>query len=815
MNRVPRILQILVIVTISLGALLLGMSQGDFEPLLITVVASVSAWILVDVIGWFRLPQWLANLIAIVVTIFTVTSFFDRDDAVRQLLGVGKLLIYLQAILLFQEKSARVYWQVMVLSLLQVVVGAVFNLGFEGGVLFIVYMMFAGLTMLMLHLYQQQQIVRRQTTGAAGPAAAQGMLARIEPASQPAVRASLGSMMRHYAVMGLGVLFFGIVLFYFLPRENSSWAGPNEVDMRPTGYLQKVSLNHPERIPMSTNLVMTVKYKRRGTESSWNPLEDPYLRGMALSNLVIEDNETTWVAPTSQIRRADFSGLGDASRINNIPWVIQEVVLEPTDDPLLYSPVPAMAVESQLDQEIEYCWPLGGLTRQRSDDKITLAHFRYSLAIPLQEENGAFFEAWAYRPRSGRVLLTEQEDPGNWRWLTYLDRSRYPEIVAEADNLANQPQMDNPYRLAKSMEQFFATVDNGFSYTVDFRDVSRDRSIDAVEDFFANHRTGHCSYFASALALMLRSQGIPARVVVGYRGGVLNDFGDHLDVESRHAHAWVEAYIPPRHLPDRLKATRQAGRLGSWIRLDATPSIDHEELLTSNALNYAKSFWRDYVLGLQADTGATVISPDGIRLSGFLRLLDLGWWQTSVSGAVTRSRVPGTWQHRLWQVLPWLLLVLAGIAGWLWYRRRQRVARTPSTRRSTRTRPTIRQRISRLASGLAPGFANWLDPPGGRVPPVPFYARLTRMLHKAGWQRPVHRTPMEFATDLGTSLSTADGREIGFLTERITDFYYLVRFGARELTPPQQEEVQQLLDRLESLLRPTGRPDPPAVNERD
>ncbi len=64
--------------------------------------------------------------------------------------------------------------------------------------------------------------------------------------------------------------------------------------------------------------------------------------------------------------------------------------------------------------------------------------------------------------------------------------------------------------------------------------------LDPIEDFAANHRTGHCQYFASTLAMMLRSVGIPTRIVLGFRPAEFNDVGKYFVVRQRHAHAWVK-----------------------------------------------------------------------------------------------------------------------------------------------------------------------------------------------------------------------------------------------------------------------------------
>ncbi len=77
-----------------------------------------------------------------------------------------------------------------------------------------------------------------------------------------------------------------------------------------------------------------------------------------------------------------------------------------------------------------------------------------------------------------------------------------------------------------------------FSYSLE--NQNRDPAMDPIEDFLTNHRAGHCEYFATALCLMLRSQHIPARVVVGYRTDEWNQIGQCYQVRQLHAHTWVE-----------------------------------------------------------------------------------------------------------------------------------------------------------------------------------------------------------------------------------------------------------------------------------
>ena len=75
---------------------------------------------------------------------------------------------------------------------------------------------------------------------------------------------------------------------------------------------------------------------------------------------------------------------------------------------------------------------------------------------------------------------------------------------------------ENRYARARYLE---GRLRDSGQFTYSLEGQSRDPQIDPIEDFIANNPQGHCEYFATALALMLRSQGIPARVVIGYRTG--------------------------------------------------------------------------------------------------------------------------------------------------------------------------------------------------------------------------------------------------------------------------------------------------------
>lgn len=106
-------------------------------------------------------------------------------------------------------------------------------------------------------------------------------------------------------------------------------------------------------------------------------------------------------------------------------------------------------------------------------------------------------------------------------------------------------------------------------------------SIDPILEFLTVSREGHCEYFASALALLARTLGIPTRMVLGYRVGERNPYWSHRVVRKKNAHAWVEAYLPN----------------GTWVTVDPTPmtelpqDLPHDERGFEAALEALAVVW--------------------------------------------------------------------------------------------------------------------------------------------------------------------------------------------------------------------------------
>ena len=267
---------------------------------------------------------------------------------------------------------------------------------------------------------------------------------------------------------------------------------------------------------------------------------------------------------------------------------------------------------------------------------------------------------------------------------------------------------------------------------------------DPLAHFLFESKEGHCEYFASSMAVMLRTLGIPARVATGFLGGELNTLSGWQVIRASDAHSWVEAWIPGR----------------GWMTFDPTPpdpSIPEPTLWsrTSLLLDAADQFWRDWVLSYDLDHQMVLASrvrtaSRGRRLSDLLTFpAGVPDWNESARGAATGV---------LLAAIVSLLFLQRDRLRQLWHRRAQ---------------------LSRASQGRAEASDATL-----------LYSRMLALLDRRGYRKPAWLTPREFA-------QTIRDAELSRLVAELTAAYNQLRFGAQSSAAPTMALV---LRRIESLL---------------
>ena len=142
---------------------------------------------------------------------------------------------------------------------------------------------------------------------------------------------------------------------------------------------------------------------------------------------------------------------------------------------------------------------------------------------------------------------------------------------------------------ARAIEKYLRT---NYGYTLKLLPATVQ---DPLANFLFERRKGHCEYFASAMAVMLRTVGIPSRVVTGFASGTYNPLTGWQVVRASDAHSWVEAWIPGH----------------GWTTYDPTPpdpGAIQSPLMTrmNNFFDAAEQFWQDWIMSYDLDRQITL-----------------------------------------------------------------------------------------------------------------------------------------------------------------------------------------------------------------
>lgn len=821
-----RILTIAVSLAALAGTVLLCVGQGDFTMAVVVGCAVVLSFYLTEWTGILRLNPFLANLAAIAAVALVGFDFLGGDRAL-QLIAIANLLVYLQIILLFQEKSVRVYWHLLLLALLQVVVGAALSLSATFG---IVLLAFVALAAFALHVFfladelgefhsalqtpspgawgrrrdakapvsgrrsaavpaeepglsrhaegsQKPRPARRayQTSGQRWPYA--GLSMHFDPVSVPARTRSSGGLRSAarstFAALAVALPVAALV-FFAVPRMGTDpWRGGPADQQRAVGFSQEVRLGEMGTIAENTEVVMRVKFVDPKSGKGIKLANTPMLRGTVVTKY--EQGRWTHHGGGYESKREEPDKPPD-----NADYFVQEIALEPLDEPVVFSIYPVYCRRE--GQPVAYDVDREQLVRQPE----TLV--RSQLNLQLETTGIVDGKQVAITPAERRF------DPRRDYRLTlphrFHDRERSLTTIADVAERALQDAGAadaDTFTICKTLERYLQ-LDGGFTYSL--TSPPRTPGLDPVEDFVANNRTGNCEYFASALAMMLRSlkSPIPARVVIGYQGGEWNSVGQFYQFRQLHTHSWVEAYLQREELVKYVPDVRHY-RNGGWLRLDPTAvTLASQQRAASGVLNsvrqateFAELVWIKYVVGMTSRRQQEALYRP--IQDAFRSLMDPVTFVASVESSLREwVRIVGNWLRGNW--FSWrggvaamvCCLVAAGVYG-----------------------------LFRLIARALRRARNWQRRAArSRGPAVPFYDRLERMFAAIGIRRSAEQTQREFAMSVAGHLAESPAtRPHAMLPRHIADAFYSVRFGHATLSASQEQELMAGLAALEGTLRET------------
>jgi len=311
-----------------------------------------------------------------------------------------------------------------------------------------------------------------------------------------------------------------------------------------------------------------------------------------------------------------------------------------------------------------------------------------------------------------------------------------PRIPELAQTLTADARTDE--EIARTLER---RLRHDYGYTLE---LLKTPVADPLAHFLFVRKKGHCEYFASAMAVMLRTLGIPSRVVAGFQSGVFNPVTDLQVVRASDAHSWVEAWISGK----------------GWTTFDPTPADPHAaEAGFAGRIAFlfdaASQFWQDWVLSYDLERQAVLAS----RMQESGRKLHFPW-------------IPAAWLPEnlrdLWIVAGALAMLAAMAAVAILY--------GPVWARWWRDR----RRVERVRRGE-----------GHTSDATLLYQRMLAVLARRGFQKPPWLTPAEFARVLPVS-------ETAVLVQELTAAYNAFRFGGERSAAPR---MVQLLEQIETLPR--------------
>lgn len=355
-----------------------------------------------------------------------------------------------------------------------------------------------------------------------------------------------------------------LALFLLFPRlPGPLWAIPGSTSSGASGLNDTMSPGDITNLGLSDEIAFRVEFNGRPPRAN-----DLYWRGPSLTHF----NGRSW-SMQQGVRRGER--VANTIEYRGEPTSYR-VTLEPNgrtwafalDMPQQWSPDNTLRMTSDYQLGTFF----GGGARSRRLDYRVTSYVDYSAREPLTESERETFRALPTdsSPRA-RSLATS--------WLG--DAPSAATIVERAMGyLRSQP----------------------FAYTL----TPPALGAQPVDEFLFETREGFCEHYASALTVLLRAAGLPARVVMGYQGGELNGIGGYYIVRQSDAHAWTEVWLEDR----------------GWVRVDGVAAVAPERV----------------ALGFQGyrDSGRAAVAT-AFRM-GFGRQVGLLWdavetrWQTWVMG---------------------------------------------------------------------------------------------------------------------------------------------------------------------------------------
>jgi hypothetical protein len=447
--------------------------------------------------------------------------------------------------------------------------------------------------------------------------------------------------------------------------------------------------------------------------------------------------------------------------------VRQQILMEPIGTSLLFAihPVRAVLLPNPQDmvQSIPFSRQMFRPETVPSDKALAYTVFSPPAAVAARDLGKTRQHVDLSRENSRGTLLSI---PDGLKWLKELALK-----VTGGEQISGDPS--DPHAAEKEsrlVDLLCHHLRDSGEYVYSLDTSAKNPKLDPVEDFVLNRKAGHCEYFASALALMVRAVGVPARMVSGFKGGTVNTISGAYEVEQRHAHVWVEALIGG----DR------------WLTVDPTPAARDVSVAS-----FAAPVKTVHELASVVDTTWSQLMNMSIneqQNSFYVPIRDAvqNWWS------------PGKGER------PFLARLYYGVIDFAtdptqWFTLKGIIAATVTGTIFATIGLAIRLRKRMWQRFLA----LWKRQRSARDIRIAFYERFETICRLLGLVRSSHQTQREFAGSVRTRIrevvASADG--LPDVPPRLVELFYRVRFGDEDLAPALVEQLDRDLTSLEGAIR--------------
>ena len=534
--------------------------------------------------------------------LYIIVFLFDSIFVSRSFIPATiHLVLFLELAKLFQEKSDKDYLYLIILSFLQILAASSLTIDMSFVATLFLFLVALVSTLMSFDMYRSERKSAAQAQQIAMPLGGMSVWATI------------------------WIILTGVVLFLIIPRVGAGYFSRAATPaLLLSGFTESVQLGEIGQVKLSSAVVMHAQ------QVSGAPFGVLKWRGISLDrfdghNWYKTDRKRFSVRPSPEqeywIRPMDQSG-------NSVRY---QFLLEPLATTTLFGPHQIRAISGRLQ---------GGMERD-NDDSIytrfqTLRRIQYDVLSEIPDRTQLLNRS------SQEESVPPQIDNRYLQLPPDLDtriKQLAQNITASGDSISEKASLVEGY------------LKRNYSYTLNLTWTPGEQPIST---FLFEAKAGHCEYFASSMAILLRAAGIPTRLVNGFLMGEYNPVGGDYIVRQSDAHSWVEVYVPGR----------------GWTEFDPTPpDPNHREMnlamQVSQYIDAMEFFWNSYILIYDSETQLQLFrsAQDSIQ-SVQTKMRDKSD-QWVIRGQMLSDRLAARIRERVESVWLWTVIgtfVLAGTA---------------------------------------------------------------------------------------------------------------------------------------------------------